>query len=95
MLLALTTETHVAFCIMTCRKYEEICAPRAEEFCFITDNAYTRGEVCSCLISNKSCQCHHFLVRSCRFLVCFSLIRQIMMNFKKSAILHETFVITF
>ncbi|XP_038710676.1 cyclin-A2-2 [Tripterygium wilfordii] len=26
-------------------KYEEICAPRVEEFCFITDNTYTRGEV--------------------------------------------------
>ncbi len=27
------------------RKYEEICAPRAEEFCFITDNTYTKAEV--------------------------------------------------
>jgi len=27
------------------RKYEEICAPRVEEFCFITDNTYTREEV--------------------------------------------------
>ncbi|KAK8301359.1 uncharacterized protein LOC105780915 [Gossypium raimondii] len=26
-------------------KYEEICAPRVEEFCFITDNIYTREEV--------------------------------------------------
>ncbi|KAG8491726.1 hypothetical protein CXB51_015150 [Gossypium anomalum] len=26
-------------------KYEEICAPRVEEFCFITDNTYTSGEV--------------------------------------------------
>ncbi|RVW77651.1 Cyclin-A2-3 [Vitis vinifera] len=27
------------------RKYEEICAPRVEEFCCITDNTYSRGEV--------------------------------------------------
>ncbi|KAJ4959087.1 hypothetical protein NE237_026198 [Protea cynaroides] len=26
-------------------KYEEICAPRVEEFCLITDNTYTKGEV--------------------------------------------------
>ncbi|KAL5225728.1 hypothetical protein ABZP36_012367 [Zizania latifolia] len=26
-------------------KYEEICAPRVEEFCFITDNTYTKAEV--------------------------------------------------
>lgn len=26
-------------------KYEEICAPRVEEFCFITDNTYTKTEV--------------------------------------------------
>ena len=27
------------------RKYEEIYAPRIEEFCFITDNTYTRDQV--------------------------------------------------
>ncbi|KAG1334051.1 putative Cyclin-A2-1 [Cocos nucifera] len=26
-------------------KYEEICAPHVEEFCFITDNTYTKAEV--------------------------------------------------
>ena len=26
-------------------KYEEICAPRVEEFCFITDNTYTKNQV--------------------------------------------------
>jgi cyclin A len=26
-------------------KYEEICAPRVEEFCFITDNTYKKAEV--------------------------------------------------
>ncbi|KAM3273111.1 hypothetical protein ACQJBY_042855 [Aegilops geniculata] len=26
-------------------KYEEICAPRVEEFCFITDNTYTKDQV--------------------------------------------------
>ncbi|KAG6516803.1 hypothetical protein ZIOFF_027283 [Zingiber officinale] len=34
--------------LITCpvhRKYEEICAPRMEEFCFITDNTYTKEEV--------------------------------------------------
>ncbi|CAH2044414.1 unnamed protein product [Thlaspi arvense] len=29
------------------RKYEEICPPRLEEFCFITDNTYSRLEVLS------------------------------------------------
>ncbi|KAK1378031.1 hypothetical protein POM88_024775 [Heracleum sosnowskyi] len=27
------------------KKYEEICAPSLEEFCFITDNTYKRDEV--------------------------------------------------
>jgi cyclin A len=27
------------------RKYEEICAPQVEEFCYITDNTYCREEV--------------------------------------------------
>ncbi|CAK7353480.1 unnamed protein product [Dovyalis caffra] len=31
-------------CMLIASKYEEIIAPRAEEFCFITDNTYTRGE---------------------------------------------------
>uniref|UniRef100_A0A5B7CC44 Putative cyclin-A2-2-like n=1 Tax=Davidia involucrata TaxID=16924 RepID=A0A5B7CC44_DAVIN len=32
-------------CMLIASKYEEICAPRVEEFCIITDNTYTRGEV--------------------------------------------------
>nr|GEV51481.1 cyclin A/B/D/E [Tanacetum cinerariifolium] len=32
-------------CMLLASKYEEICAPRVEEFCFITDSTYTRGEV--------------------------------------------------
>ncbi|TYI21705.1 hypothetical protein ES332_A06G056600v1 [Gossypium tomentosum] len=32
-------------CILIASKYEEICAPRVEEFCFITDNTYSSGEV--------------------------------------------------
>lgn len=28
-----------------CRKYEEICAPQVEEFCYITDNTYLKEEV--------------------------------------------------
>lgn len=27
-------------------KYEEICAPQVEEFCYITDNTYFKEEVC-------------------------------------------------
>lgn len=27
------------------RKYEEICAPQVEEFCYITDSTYCREEV--------------------------------------------------
>ena len=27
------------------RKYEEICAPQVEEFCYITDNTYFKEEV--------------------------------------------------
>ncbi|RVW54026.1 Cyclin-A2-1 [Vitis vinifera] len=33
-------------CMLIASKYEEICAPHVEEFCFITDNTYTREEVC-------------------------------------------------
>ncbi|MBA0878308.1 hypothetical protein Goshw_027196, partial [Gossypium schwendimanii] len=32
-------------CMLIASKYEEICASRVEEFCFITDNTYTREEV--------------------------------------------------
>nr|XP_023909407.1 cyclin-A2-3 isoform X2 [Quercus suber] len=32
-------------CMLIASKYEEICAPRVEEFCLITDNTYTREEV--------------------------------------------------
>ncbi|XP_024994596.1 cyclin-A2-1-like isoform X2 [Cynara cardunculus var. scolymus] len=32
-------------CMLIASKYEEICAPRVEDFCFITDSTYTRGEV--------------------------------------------------
>ncbi|XP_052210853.1 cyclin-A2-2-like [Diospyros lotus] len=32
-------------CMLIASKYEEICAPHIEEFCFITDNTYTREEV--------------------------------------------------
>lgn len=31
--------------MMIATKYEEICAPRAEEFCYVTDNTYSRDEV--------------------------------------------------
>ncbi|XP_048591669.1 cyclin-A2-4-like [Brassica napus] len=32
-------------CMLIASKYEEIYAPRIEEFCFITDNTYTRDQV--------------------------------------------------
>ncbi|KAF8026807.1 hypothetical protein BT93_F3326 [Corymbia citriodora subsp. variegata] len=32
-------------CMLIASKFEEICAPRVEHFCFITDNTYTREEV--------------------------------------------------
>ncbi|KAJ4700731.1 Cyclin [Melia azedarach] len=32
-------------CMMIASKYEEICAPQVEEFCFITDNTYFKEEV--------------------------------------------------
>ncbi|MCD7453408.1 hypothetical protein HAX54_020824 [Datura stramonium] len=32
-------------CMLVASKYEEMCAPRVEEFCFITDNAYMKSEV--------------------------------------------------
>ncbi|CAH9127294.1 unnamed protein product [Cuscuta epithymum] len=32
-------------CMLIASKYEEICAPRVEEFCCITDNTYSREEV--------------------------------------------------
>lgn len=32
-------------CMLIASKYEEICAPRVEELCFITDNTYMREEV--------------------------------------------------
>lgn len=32
-------------CMLIASKYEEICAPQVEEFCYITDNTYNRDEV--------------------------------------------------
>ncbi|KAK9743487.1 hypothetical protein RND81_03G242800 [Saponaria officinalis] len=32
-------------CMMVAAKYEEICAPQVEEFCYITDNTYFKDEV--------------------------------------------------
>ncbi|GAB2261695.1 hypothetical protein Droror1_Dr00002692 [Drosera rotundifolia] len=32
-------------CMLMASKYEEICAPRVEELCFITDNTYTKDEI--------------------------------------------------
>ncbi|KAK4747053.1 hypothetical protein SAY87_026090 [Trapa incisa] len=32
-------------CMLIASKYEEICAPRVEEFCIITDSTYTKEEV--------------------------------------------------
>jgi len=32
-------------CMLIAAKYEEICAPQVEEFCYITDNTYGREEV--------------------------------------------------
>nr|XP_043613060.1 cyclin-A2-1-like [Erigeron canadensis]XP_043613061.1 cyclin-A2-1-like [Erigeron canadensis]XP_043613062.1 cyclin-A2-1-like [Erigeron canadensis] len=32
-------------CMLIASKYEDICAPRVEDFCFITDGTYTRKEV--------------------------------------------------
>ncbi|XP_019189830.1 PREDICTED: cyclin-A2-2-like [Ipomoea nil] len=32
-------------CMLIASKYEEICAPHVEEFCFITDNTYSKEEV--------------------------------------------------
>ncbi|KAK1438258.1 hypothetical protein QVD17_04064 [Tagetes erecta] len=32
-------------CMLIASKYEEICAPRVEEFCLITDSTYTRADV--------------------------------------------------
>jgi hypothetical protein len=33
-------------------KYEEICAPSVDEFCYITDNTYFKEEVCFPFISS-------------------------------------------
>ncbi|TVU34145.1 hypothetical protein EJB05_15974, partial [Eragrostis curvula] len=32
-------------CMLIAAKYEEICAPQVEEFCYITDNTYFRDEI--------------------------------------------------
>uniref|UniRef100_A0A453EIM5 Cyclin-like domain-containing protein n=1 Tax=Aegilops tauschii subsp. strangulata TaxID=200361 RepID=A0A453EIM5_AEGTS len=32
-------------CMLIAAKYEEICAPQVEEFCYITDNTYFKDEV--------------------------------------------------
>ncbi|XP_058781514.1 cyclin-A1-4-like [Vicia villosa] len=32
-------------CIMIAAKYEEICSPKVEEFCYVTDNTYSKEQV--------------------------------------------------
>lgn len=34
-------------CMLIASKYEEVCPPHVEEFCYITDNTYTRDEMLS------------------------------------------------
>ncbi|KAH0896793.1 hypothetical protein HID58_046361 [Brassica napus] len=34
-------------CMMIAAKYEEVCVPQVESFCYITDNTYSRNEVCA------------------------------------------------
>ncbi|CAN1176081.1 CYCA1-1, partial [Linum perenne] len=41
-------------CMMIAAKYEEICAPHAGQFCFITDNTYFKDEVTSLKRSHLS-----------------------------------------
>lgn len=40
-------------CMMIASKYEEICAPQVEEFCYITDNTYLKDEVCCYMFKQK------------------------------------------
>lgn len=40
-------------CMMIAAKYEEICAPQVEEFCYITDNTYLKDEVCVLNLINE------------------------------------------
>ena len=54
---------HDALFVYDGSKYEEIIPPRVEGFCFITDNTYTRGEVCS--LESK----HHYELGS--IFLCF------------------------
>lgn len=35
-------------CVLIASKYEEIYAPQVDEFCYITDNTYTRAQVLAC-----------------------------------------------
>lgn len=32
-------------CMMIAAKYEEICAPKAEDFCYVTDNTYSKEQI--------------------------------------------------
>ena len=53
---------------MVSRKYEEINPPHVEDFCYITDNTYTKEEVtkytcliCSFMGLDLQCSCFGFL----------------------------------
>ena len=54
-------------CWYSYSKFEEICAPQVEEFCYITDNTYSRDEVCEFelylwFIIFSSCTCLSFFL---------------------------------
>jgi len=49
-----------------CRKYEEISPPNVEDFCYITDNTYTKQEVCVYILE---CFEWDFVSGSCQQLI--------------------------
>jgi len=44
-------------CLLLAAKYEEIYAPNIEEFCYITDNTYSRGDVRLFAATLTACCC--------------------------------------
>ena len=49
-----------------CSKYEEISPPNVEDFCYITDNTYTKQEVCVYILE---CFEWDFVSGSCQQLI--------------------------
>ncbi|TVU34144.1 hypothetical protein EJB05_15973, partial [Eragrostis curvula] len=78
-------------CMLIAAKYEEICAPQVEEFCYITDNTYFRDEACDILLVTSN---YYLFYYSYRFLLSLQLIHEQILEMEASVLSYLKFEMT-